>query len=66
MLLWVSGCKCPFWAQSGETAAEGDRRHTRNLKVNQESLSGDIDRALLFDKPSKATDIRIPAPTENK
>jgi hypothetical protein len=64
MLLWLAGCKPANFAQSGETVAEGSRRHTRNLRVNQESLSGDIDRAMLFDKPIQAVPLRIPAPVE--
>ena len=46
--------------QLGETAAEGRRRHERILRINQQELMGDIDRALLFDEPSKLTDKRIP------
>jgi len=64
MLLWLAGCKPANFAQSGETVAEGGRRHTRNLRVNQEGLSGDIDRTLLFDKPSQGTPLRIPTPVE--
>ena len=52
-------CGCSF-EQLGETAAEGHRRHKRVLRVNQQELMSDIDRALLFDKPSKLTDKRIP------
>ena len=47
-------------AQPGETEAEGNRRHIRNLRINQQELIEDIDTALLFDKPSKLTDKRIP------
>jgi len=64
MLLWLAGCKPAHFAQPGETAAEGNRRHLRNLSVNQQGLSGDIDRTLLFDKPSQASPLRIPAPVE--
>jgi hypothetical protein len=31
----------------------------RNLTVNQQNLSGDIDRALLADKPSTLTEQRV-------
>lgn len=51
----LSGC-----TQPGETAAEGHQRHRRSLRVNQESLMGDIDRVLLNDKPSRLSDKRIP------
>jgi hypothetical protein len=57
----LSGCS--IWtstAQHGETAAEGHVRHLRNARVNQESLMGDIDRALLFDTPQRTTPMRIP------
>ena len=51
---------CGFWAQPGETKAEGHRRHLRNLSINQQEMMADIDKVLLFDKPSKLTDKRIP------
>lgn len=51
---------CGSWAQPGETKAEGHRRHLRNLSVNQQEMMADIDKVLLFDKPSKLTDKRIP------
>ena len=50
---------CSF-SQPGETAAEGHRRHQRVARINQQGLMEDIDKALLFDKPSKLTDKRIP------
>ena len=50
-------CGC---SQLGETEAQGHRRHLRNLRINQQELMEDIDRTLLFDKPSKLTDKRIP------
>jgi len=58
LVFWLGGCA--FLEQPGETVAEGNRRHLRNLRVNQQELMGDIDRVLLFDKPSKLTDKRIP------
>ena len=58
LVLWLSGC-ANFWHQPGETADEGHRRHMRNLTVNQQNLSGDIDRALLADKPSTLTEQRV-------
>ncbi len=48
------------FAQLGETEAEGRRRHLRNARINRQELMGDIDRAMLSDKPSKLTDKRIP------
>lgn len=47
-------------SQLGETAAEGNRRHRRNLRINQSELMADIDMVLMLDKPSRLTDKRIP------
>jgi len=58
LVFWLGGCA--LLEQSGETAAEGHRRHLRNLTLNQQSLMSDIDSALLIDKPSKLTDKKIP------
>ena len=58
MVFWLSGCG--FFEKSGETAAEGHRRHLRNLRVDNQSLMDDIDTVLLTDQPSKLTDKRIP------
>ena len=55
LVFWLGGC-----SQPGETMAEGHRRHRRNLRVNQQEMMGDVDRAMLTDKPSKLTDRRIP------
>jgi hypothetical protein len=51
---------CNLFEQPGETAAEGHRRHQRNITLNQQNLMTDLDRALLFDRPSKLTEKRIP------
>ena len=53
-------CGCGFFEQPGETAAEGHRRHLRNMRINQQAFMEDIDKVLLIDKPSKLTDKRIP------
>ena len=53
-------CGCSSYGQLGETQAEGSRRHQRALRINQSELMSDIDKALLFDQPSKLTDKRIP------
>ena len=50
---------CSF-QQPGETVAEGQRRHKRNLRINQQGMMADIDRVLLMDRPSRLTDRRIP------
>jgi len=47
-------------SQPGETAAEGNRRHQRVVRINQQEMMADIDKALLLDEPSKLTDKRIP------
>jgi hypothetical protein len=47
-------------AQLGESAAEGNRRHLRNLRIDQQTMMSDIDAVLLTDKPSRLTDKRIP------
>jgi len=57
LVCWLNGCRCP---QPGETVAEGHRRHIRNLEVNNQELMQDVDRAILFDEPSKLTDKRLP------
>ncbi len=54
---WLSGCKCP---QPGETVAEGNRRHIRNLEINNQEMMHDIDYALLFEQPSSLTSFRLP------
>ena len=58
LVFWLGGCK-GYWAQPGETEAEGHRRHLRNLSLNQQQLSEDIDTVMLADQPSKLTDERI-------
>jgi len=58
LVFWLGGCSS--YEQLGETAAEGRIRHQRFLRINRQEMMGDIDRALLLDKPSKLTDKRIP------
>lgn len=50
---------CSF-QQPGETLAEGQRRHKRNMRINQQGMMADIDRVLLLDRPSRLTDKRTP------
>jgi hypothetical protein len=47
-------------SQPGETAAEGQRRHRRMVRINQQEMMSDIDTVLMLDEPSKLTDKRIP------
>ena len=66
MLLTIIFCALVFLAsgcsssQLGETAAEGHRRHQRNLRINNQEMMADIDSFLMLDQPSKLTDKRIP------
>ncbi len=46
--------------QQGETVAEGQRRHARNLRLNKQSMTEDIDAFLLLDEPSRMTERTIP------
>jgi len=57
LAFWLGGCSVK---QPGETTAEGQRRHLRNLRINQQELMQDIDKAMLFDKPSKLSEKRTP------
>lgn len=51
------GCRS---SQPGETAAEGNRRHKRVSRINQQEMMTDIDAVLLLDEPSRLSDKRIP------
>ena len=57
LVLLAFGCS---FEQPGETAAEGHRRHLRTLRIDQQEMMWDIDRALLTDEPSQLTGKRIP------
>ena len=54
--LLLGGC----WGHPGETAAEVNRRHERTVRLNNQMLRDDVERALLLDRPSTLTDKRIP------
>lgn len=63
IILWILvflPCGCKSYEQLGETSAEGRRRHERIARINNQELMTDIDKFMLFDKPSKLTDKRIP------
>lgn len=60
LFLLPGGCSSSDYEQPGETAAEGNRRHLRNARINQGELMADIDKFMLSDKPSKLTDKRVP------
>ena len=46
--------------QMGESAAEGNRRHLRILRLYKPEIVTDLDQLLFFDKPSSLTERRIP------
>ena len=54
------GSEPEAYSQLGEAEAEGRRRHLRNERINQQEMMRDIDMVLLFDRPSRLTDRRIP------
>jgi len=63
VILWALvflPCGCKSYEQLGETAAEGRRRHERIARINHQEMMADIDKVMLFDKPSKLTEKRIP------
>jgi len=60
LVLLAYGCSPSWYEQPGETAAEGHRRHLRNLRINHQEMMWDIDQALLTDQPSRLTDKRMP------
>jgi len=47
-------------SQLGESAAEGNRRHRRILRLYPPELVTDIDQVLFLDRPSRLTERRIP------
>ncbi len=51
---------CRSYDQMGETTAEGNRRHKRVLRLNNNEMMEDLDTFMLLDRPSKLTDKRIP------
>jgi hypothetical protein len=58
--LVVFSTGCGLFNQPGKTPAEINRDHARMLRINQQELMADIDRTMLWDKPSKLTDKRLP------
>jgi hypothetical protein len=51
---------CGLLDHQGRTADEVNRDHLRVLRVNQQQLMEDADRALLFDKPSRLSERQLP------
>jgi hypothetical protein len=58
--LVVLSTGCGLFNQPGKTPAEVNRDHVRMLRVNQQEMMADIDKTMLWDKPSKLTDKRLP------
>ena len=57
LFLMPFGCSM---SQLGESAAEGNRRHTRILRLYQPELVTDVDQVLFLDRPNRLTERRIP------
>ena len=55
LMLSITGCA---FSQRGETAAEGHRRHLRNLRLARQQMADDFDTVLMTDDPSKLSDLR--------
>jgi len=55
LVMLPTGCDQP-----GKTAAEVNREHLRMLRINQQEMVRDVDRALGVDQPSKLTDKQMP------
>lgn len=47
-------------AQMGETAAEGQRRHARNHRLNRQAMMEDIDAFFHLDRACRTTERVIP------
>jgi hypothetical protein len=62
LVLCLSGCmhSASDSSQPGETMAEGNRRHIRNDRINQQEMMKDLDDVFLYDKPSTLSDRAIP------
>lgn len=57
LFLMPFGCSLE---QLGESAAEGNRRHIRILRLSKPELVTDIDQVLFLDRPNRLTERRIP------
>jgi len=57
LFLMPLGCSME---QLGESAAEGNRRHVRILRLSKPELVTDIDQVLFLDRPNRLTERRIP------
>jgi hypothetical protein len=57
LFLMPFGCSME---QLGESAAEGNRRHSRILRLYEPEMVTDIDQMLFLDRPNRLTERRIP------
>ncbi|UCC23473.1 MAG: hypothetical protein JSW23_05315 [Planctomycetota bacterium] len=57
-VLVISLAGCGYFAQPGETLAEGHRRHLRNLSINHQNMMRDLDVFWLSDTHSKNSIMR--------
>jgi len=60
LALVVMSTGCGLFGQPGKTAAEVNREHIRTLKINENEMMADVDKALLLDEPSKLTEKHLP------
>lgn len=60
LALVVMSTGCGLFDKPGQTAAEVNRDHIRMLKINQQELVSDVDKALLLDKPRNLSDKSLP------
>ena len=59
MAFCICGCGSSTIIGHGETAAEGHRRHLRQLELARQGIADDIDAILLTDQPTRLSDRRI-------
>mgnify|MGYP001566830425 CR=1 FL=1 len=60
LALVVMSTGCGLFNHPGKTAAEVNRDHVRMLKINQQELMADVDKSMLWDKPSTLTEKHLP------
>ena len=46
--------------QMGETAAEGHRRHIRNMRISRQAMMEDLDAVFQMDRPTRLAEKKIP------
>ena len=59
MTFSICGCSSSTIIGQGETAAEGHRRHLRQLELARQGIAEDIDAVLLTDQPTRLSEMRI-------